>query len=82
MAHDTVNPHFIRPALTLKASPPTPSRTARWRPRLGLTVLAWSLCMGPAWPQRSALPSLGEGEGISLAAERKLGDRIARELYR
>jgi predicted Zn-dependent protease len=82
MAHDTVNPHFIRPALTLKASPLTPSRTARWRPRLGLTVLAWSLCMGPAWSQRSALPSLGEGEGISLAAERKLGDRIARELYR
>jgi predicted Zn-dependent protease len=38
--------------------------------------------MGPAWPQRNALPSLGEGESISLAAERKLGDRIARELYR
>jgi len=28
------------------------------------------------------LPSLGEGEGISLSAERQLGDRIARELYR
>ncbi len=38
--------------------------------------------MGPAWPQRNALPSLGEGEGISLAAERALGDRIIRELYR
>ena len=47
-----------------------------------MTVLAWSLCMGPAWPQRNALPSLGEGEGISLAAERQLGDRIIRELYR
>lgn len=38
--------------------------------------------MGPAWPQRNALPSLGEGEAISLAAERQLGDRIIRELYR
>ena len=47
-----------------------------------MTVLAWSLCIGPAWPQRNALPSLGEGEGISLAAERQLGDRIIRELYR
>jgi predicted Zn-dependent protease len=48
---------------------------------LGLGLLAWSLCLAPAWPQ-SALPSLGEGEGISLAAERQLGDRIVRELYR
>jgi predicted Zn-dependent protease len=54
----------------------------RWPARLGLAVLAWSLCAGPAWPQRNTLPSLGEGEGISLAAERKLGDRIIRELYR
>lgn len=44
--------------------------------------MAWSLCLTPAWPQRNALPALGEGEGISLAAERRLGDRIARELYR
>ncbi len=36
----------------------------------------------PAFPQRNALPSLGEGEAISLAAERQLGDRIIRELYR
>ena len=45
-------------------------------------MLAWSLCSGPAWPQRSALPALGEGEAISLTAERQLGDRIVRELYR
>ncbi|MEI6761906.1 MAG: M48 family metalloprotease [Betaproteobacteria bacterium] len=30
----------------------------------------------------SALPSLGDGADISLAAERRLGDRIAREIYR
>jgi len=47
-----------------------------------LGLLAASLCIQPAWTQSTALPSLGDGEGISLAAERKLGDRIARELYR
>ncbi len=45
-------------------------------------MLCWSLCTTPALPQRNALPSLGEGEAISLAAERQLGDRIIRELYR
>ena len=54
----------------------------RWWARLGVGVLAWSLCLGPAWPQRNALPALGEGEGMSLSAERELGDRIVRELYR
>jgi predicted Zn-dependent protease len=82
MAHDTVNQRLRRPVQTLKASPTTPSRFARWPSRLGLTVLAWSLGVGPAWSQRNALPSLGEGEAISVAAERQLGDRIIRELYR
>ena len=79
MAHDTVNRHHACPVQTLKPNSP---HTLPWPARLGLAVLAWSLCMGPAWSQRHALPSLGEGEGISLAAERKLGDRIIRELYR
>ena len=52
------------------------------RTQLMLGLLAASLCFQSAWPQNSVLPSLGDGEGISLAAERKLGDRIARELYR
>mgnify|MGYP000095952878 CR=1 FL=1 len=50
--------------------------------RLSVALLACALCLPPAWAQRNALPSLGEGEGISLSAERQLGDRIARELYR
>ena len=79
MAHDTVNRPLARPVRALKLRPLTP---LRWPARLGLAVLAWSLCAGPAWPQRNALPSLGEGEGISLVAERQLGDRIIRELYR
>lgn len=83
MAHDTVNRPFYCPVRTLKSSQPRPLSPRRWLPRLGLTVLAWSLCQSPAWPQhRNALPSLGEEAGISLAAERKLGDRIIRELYR
>jgi len=59
-----------------------PPHRSRWGQRLGLALLAWSLCLGPAWPQRNALPTLGEDEGISLSTERQLGDRIARELYR
>jgi beta-barrel assembly-enhancing protease len=82
MAHDTVNRRFFRSAPILKVLLRNTSFPARWLPRLGLTVLAWSLCAGTAWPQRNALPALGEGEGISLAAERQLGDRIIRELYR
>lgn len=30
----------------------------------------------------SSLPSLGDGDGMSIAAERRLGDRIARDIYR
>ena len=47
--------------------------------------LAASLCATPVWSQRAAspgLPALGDGADITLSAERQLGDRIARELYR
>ncbi len=81
MAHDTVNDLLPR-APTLKANPKKSAQPMRWPSRLGLGVLAWSLCTTPAFPHRNALPSLGEGEAISLAAERQLGDRIIRELYR
>lgn len=47
-----------------------------------LTVLMGCLGLQPAWSQTNSMPSLGNSEGISLSAERKLGDRIARELYR
>ncbi|WP_240620591.1 M48 family metalloprotease [Limnohabitans planktonicus] len=50
------------------------------RSSLVLSLLTAALCLQPAWPQ--ALPTLGHGESISLGAERQLGDRIARELYR
>lgn len=51
-------------------------------PKWVLAVLVGALGMQPAWTQNNALPSLGNSEGISLGAERQLGDRIARELYR
>ena len=45
-------------------------------------VVAAALVNPAARAQTTGLPGLGDGEGISLGAERQLGDRIARELYR
>jgi len=51
-----------------------------------VTLLALSLLLTPVWSQLPSsapnLPSLGDGADITLTAERNLGDRIARELYR
>ncbi len=48
-------------------------------------LLAWALAasqlLAPVAAQ-STLPALGDGAEMSISAERKLGDRIARELYR
>lgn len=49
--------------------------------QLFLVLLALLLAVHPASAQL-ALPSLGDGAEMSLAAERRLGDRIVRELYR
>lgn len=57
---------------------------------LGLLAVASMLLPVPAsiaQPVRdststSSLPSLGDGGGMSIAAERRLGDRIARDIYR
>ncbi len=59
-------------------------------PRLALLCLA-SLLAGPVMPQSQAapsptvatpLPNLGDGNDMTPAAEKRIGDRIARELYR
>jgi predicted Zn-dependent protease len=51
-----------------------------------VALLALSLLLTPVWSQLPSnapnLPSLGDGADITLTAERNLGDRIARELYR
>ena len=61
---------------------PRPARRASWS--LGLLCAALALpAAAPLQAQTPApLPALGHSEGISLGAERELGDRIARELYR
>jgi predicted Zn-dependent protease len=48
------------------------------------TVLI-AACLTLAWPSRlnaNNLPQLGDGEEMSIGAEKKLGMRIAREIYR
>ncbi|MDF2462551.1 MAG: hypothetical protein K0Q43_786 [Ramlibacter sp.] len=47
--------------------------------RLGAAVLAAALLATPA---RAQLPTLGDGSDMNVATERKLGERVARELYR
>ena len=48
-----------------------------WPSRLGLAVLAWSLCMGPAWSQRNALPGGYLGVHLGLIAVVTSRDELA-----
>jgi predicted Zn-dependent protease len=54
---------------------------AKWKAR---SAVGACLCaaMLLAWPARAQLPTLGDTSEMSSTAERKLGERIARELYR
>ena len=54
----------------------------KYRDHWMLWVLVAALASPPVQAQPAGLPGLGDGESISLSAERQLGDRIARELYR
>jgi len=45
-------------------------------------LIATGAALTPAPAARAALPTLGDGLELTAAAERKLGDRIIRELYR
>ena len=63
--------------------------TGRLRSRLMVSALAVSLTLGVLPAPRTALaagpsglPHLGDGNELSLSAERRLGDRIARAIYR
>ncbi len=63
---------------TLKPTPP--------KSKSLIALLVAALWFTPVWGQLPStsqnLPDLGDGGDITLSAERKLGDRIARELYR
>ncbi|MBB1604333.1 peptidase M48 [Variovorax sp. UMC13] len=67
--------------------PPMPQwtavRTARpaWR-RACVALLIASQCLLPPLARAQLLPGMGDGGEMTAAAERRLGDQIARELYR
>lgn len=56
-----------------------------WRPRAVVTSLVLALASTAILPVRLAhaqLPTLGDGSELTTSGERRLGDRIIRELYR
>jgi beta-barrel assembly-enhancing protease len=83
---------MLMPSPVHKTTPAAPlRRPSRWSAlALAASLVAWPL--PAAWSQSvagreaapavSGLPSLGDGQGMSVAAERRLGDRIARDIYR
>jgi len=73
----------MRPSLP-RLSLPRRARAARILTVLLATTLAAPLSPLQAQPVSgpSALPSLGDVDGMSVADERRLGDRIARGIYR
>ncbi len=54
----------------------------RWPAALLAGALLLPLSAGSQAPSGAALPSLGDGSELSISAERRLGDSIARDLYR
>ncbi|ABM56180.1 M48 family metalloprotease [Verminephrobacter eiseniae] len=52
------------------------------RALLALTVGACALAWAPPASAQTGLPTLGDGSELGSSAERRLGDRIIRELYR
>jgi beta-barrel assembly-enhancing protease len=72
-----------------KPRPAWPLRWGVWG--LSLSLIAWPGTVPQAQTRAPAvephvhshgLPSLGDVQGMSIAAERRLGDRIARDIYR
>ncbi|MBS3998294.1 MAG: M48 family metalloprotease, partial [Hydrogenophaga sp.] len=72
----SVAPRRTLPSLTLAVA----ASLAVWL----LPPAAWAQPVPgrDAAPVVPGLPSLGDGAGMSVAAERRLGDRIARDIYR
>lgn len=50
--------------------------------RRGAAAMAAVLALATFAPARAQLPTLGDGSEMGSAAEKRLGDRIAREMYR
>lgn len=66
----------------MHVKPPLPSVNSLWR-RLGVMSLCVALLV-PASPllAQTRLPNLGDGAEVPLGVERRLGESIAREIYR
>jgi len=63
---------------------PVAAGAARWRASWWVVALVAALstmALAPS-PARAQLPSLGDGGALSIGEERRLGERIARELFR
>jgi beta-barrel assembly-enhancing protease len=63
----------------------SPTRFMKKPPVAGVFAnkLAISLVVAVlAWPSHAQLPTLGDGAELSVSAERRMGERIMRELYR
>ena len=68
-------------------SPPGRRRAGAAAALVLCALMVWPAAMSQApvvrdGPSARALPGLGDGDGLSLAAERRLGDRIAASIYR
>jgi predicted Zn-dependent protease len=59
-----------------------PARTHRAKRVALFVALSLTLTAAPLGRAQSSLPQLGDGQEMSVAAERHLGQRIAREIYR
>ena len=74
------------PAAPAARAPRPAGRVRRWGLGLllaaGLGVVGGSGAQAPSGQAARALPALGDGTGLSLTAERRLGDRIMRQLWR
>jgi len=52
-----------------------------WQALTAIALAAW-LALSPLAARAQGLPALGDGDEMSLASERQLGERIVAELYR
>jgi len=66
--------------MRLSLCPTRPVRVFTLIAALGLVPLAGPV--GLTWAQTTGLPTLGDGADMSVASERRMGDGIARDLYR
>jgi hypothetical protein len=59
------------------------SKSSSWRQRVGVVGLC-AILMSPSASMhaQTRLPNLGDGTEVPLGVERRLGESIAREIYR